>query len=168
MSLKQVFINYNFVYRGDTAGPSDRWRQFTSGPAWRDSPCPRQPRHPLATGRSPSWSACRRKDLQQNEHFTRSEESRKFRLTLFSIEVCITEERSPGAREWHHGKRNWDGNIHTDLPTHSSMQGPPPPRLTHLAHINLLLELPSGGPVVSEYCCPVAVGIPKTNKHNLT
>ena len=42
------------------------------------------------------------------------------------------------------------------------------PRLTHLAHINLLLELPSGGPVVSEYCCPVAVGIPKTNKHNLT
>ena len=42
------------------------------------------------------------------------------------------------------------------------------PRLTHLAHINLLLELPSGGPIVSEYCCPVAVGIPKTNKNNLT
>ena len=36
-------------------------------------------------------------------------------FTLFSIEVSVTKEGTPGACEGHHRKRNWYRDVHSDL-----------------------------------------------------
>ena len=40
-------------------------------------------------------------------------------LTLFPIEVSVTQEGAPGPGEGHHGKGNWYGNVDADLHTDS-------------------------------------------------
>ena len=72
------------------------------------------------------------------------------RVTLLAIEVGITQERSSGSSERHHWKRDWDGNIDSNL-----------------TNINLLLELPGSGSIVGEDGSSIAIGIPEQDSNDI-